>query len=281
MPSFFRTSTRLLILALGVSFAGRAQYTAVDTPTYQAFGDSIAFGLDPTKLPPYARLDLNNFKGYPVFVSESLKLKLANASRVAETTTSFLTGLESDRLFYPLWNPSYPNFVEYDPNQNSQAEYAVDALRRGHNKLVTLNIGGNDLGVLQLECAGDPLCITLGLPRTLLRVQRNLTTILKRIRIEAGYDGPLVVVTYYAFNYADPLQVGVFSALNGTIASVTALFRGRVADGFGAFLKASASYGGNACAAGLLVPLSDGTCDTHPSLHGQKVLAKTVLATLQ
>jgi hypothetical protein len=42
-------------------------------------------------------------------------------------------------------------------------------------------------------------------------------------------------------------------------------------------MVASAPFGGDSCAAGLLVKLPDGTCDTHPSLAGQELLASTVL----
>lgn len=280
MPDFFRSTNWLVTLALCVTWTAHAEPKAGPTSTYQAFGDSIAFGLDPTEVPPYARLNLHRFKGYPEFVAGSLDLKLANASRVAETTKSFLTGLESDRLPYPLWNPSYPNFVEYSPNQNSQADYALDALLTGQTKLVTLSIGANDLGVLFMGCGGVPECIIGGLPGTLGLVAQNLSAILERIRVDAGYTGPIVVVNYYAFNYDNPQEVLVFSALNNVIAEVTGLYQGKVADGFSAFQKASAREGGNACAARLLVPLGNGTCDTHPSIHGQKLLANAVLAAL-
>jgi hypothetical protein len=94
--------------------------------------------------------------------------------------------------------------------------------------------------------------------------------------VDARYKGPVILLTYYAFNYNDPLQVGAFSSLNGIASGIATAFGAKVADGFTAFQMASAPSGGDACAAGLLVRLPDGTCDTHPSLAGHKVLADAV-----
>lgn len=43
-----------------------------------------------------------------------------------------------------------------------------------------------------------------------------------------------------------------------------------------AFVAASAPYGGDNCAAGLLIQLTPTTCDLHPSAAGQTLLAQTV-----
>ena len=48
------------------------------------------------------------------------------------------------------------------------------------------------------------------------------------------------------------------------------------ADGFAAFQLASALYDGDPCKAGLLVRMSETTCDSHPSPAGRDLLAATV-----
>ena len=72
-----------------------------------------------------------------------------------------------------------------------------------------------------------------------------------------------------------------FVALNGVASGVASAFGAKIADGFGAFLVASLLNGGDACAAGLLVQLPDGTCDVHPSIAGQRVLADAVLTAIR
>jgi hypothetical protein len=104
-----------------------------------------------------------------------------------------------------------------------------------------------------------------------------MLAIFTNIRVQAKYQGPIVLLTYYAFNYSDPVQVGAFTALNGIASGIASGFGAKIADGFTAFLVATIPFGGDACAAGLLVKFADGTCDTHPSQAGQELLANTVL----
>jgi lysophospholipase L1-like esterase len=164
----------------------------------------------------------------------------------------------------------------------TQLDYAVSYLTKNRDtKLVTINIGGNDLGLLQLTCAGDLNCEVLGLPGVLAAYGMNLNRIFSHLRDEARYKGPIVLLTYYVSNYNDPAQVGAFSALNAIASSIATAFGAKIADGFTAFQAASAGKGGDACAAGLLATLPDGSCDTHPSIQGQRLLADTVMAILE
>jgi hypothetical protein len=71
--------------------------------------------------------------------------------------------------------------------------------------------------------------------------------------------------------------VGAFTQLNGIASGIASAFGSKIADGFGAFFAATLPFGGDSCAAGLLVKFPNGTCDTHPSLAGQELLADTVL----
>lgn len=79
-----------------------------------------------------------------------------------------------------------------------------------------------------------------------------------------------------SLDYADPAQVLGTLFLNSVLAGVAAQFGGVVADGFGAFQVASAGFGGDPCAAGLLIRLPDGTCNIHPSPEGHQLLADAI-----
>jgi hypothetical protein len=103
----------------------------------------------------------------------------------------------------------------------------------------------------------------------------NLTTIYSGLGT-AGFHGELMAVTYYSLNYADLVGTGVIAEINTTIEKITLNFGGRVADGFGEFQRAAAAFGGDSCAAGLLIHLTPTTCDVHPSPAGAALLADAV-----
>jgi hypothetical protein len=100
----------------------------------------------------------------------------------------------------------------------------------------------------------------------------NLATILAKLR--HAYNGTLVLVTYYA---PTPALIPVAQALNSVMVDVGSSFGAKIAKGFEAFQLVSALHGGDPCAAGLLIELSDGTCDVHPTLAGQGLLAAAVV----
>ena len=102
------------------------------------------------------------------------------------------------------------------------------------------------------------------MPGVLATYGQNLGATYARLRA-AGFTGKFVSLTLYATNYNDPLAVGAITALNQAMASVTTAAGGAVADGFGAFKTVAAKFDGDACAAGLLIKLPNGTCDIHPS----------------
>jgi lysophospholipase L1-like esterase len=239
---------------------------------YLALGDSIAFGYTPLAQNP---ADLRNYHGYPDFVSRGSNLQVANASCFGETTGHFLNLLAPD-TGCAAWRAVFPLFAEYS---GTQMDYALDYLEASKKvQLVTIDIGANDLGVLLGGCHGDPTCFGNGLPGVLAAYGANLGTIFGRIRFEAGYTGPIIAVTTYARDYTDAAEVGPIAALNGILATVANTFGVQVADAFTAFAAVSSQAGGSACAAGLLIPLSPGVCDIHPSAAGQALIAQTVLA---
>ena len=104
----------------------------------------------------------------------------------------------------------------------------------------------------------------------------NLGTIFHDLRVVAGYQGPIVALTYYSLSYSDPTQIAVAQFLNSAIAAVITPYGGIVANGFAAFEGPSLAFGGDPCAAGLLIKLPDGTCNIHPSPAGHKLLAAAI-----
>jgi lysophospholipase L1-like esterase len=247
--------------------------TAEDVPRntrYLALGDSIAFGYNPLVVP----VNLDKYVGYPEIVSDSIHRKVANASCFGESSGSFLV-LGAPDTGCAQWRASLPLYVSYS---GTQMQYALDYLQANLKKtdLITIDIGVNDLGVLLASCNFDLTCASSGLPGTLAAYAQNLTAIFGGIRA-TGYTGPIVAVTPYAVNYNDPVEVSGLIALDGVLAQVASAFDVQVADAFDAFLAADVPYAGDSCAAGLLIKLPNGTCDIHPSLAGQTLIAQTVV----
>jgi lysophospholipase L1-like esterase len=267
-----RIGPLLLVLASLGATSATAANSASASKIYLALGDSLAFGYNPT-----VAIDLANYHGYPEFVSDDANLQVTNASCVGESSASFLTSGAPDLGCQQWKQANLPMFVRYT---ETQMEYAIAFLRANPNvKLLTINIGGNDLGLLRQLCGSNLTCQLLGLPGVYAAYSRNLLSIFSRLRQEAGYRGSIVLLTYYAFDYsnlANP-ETAAFVGLNGVASGIATAFGAKVADGFHAFFEASIPFGGNPCAAGLLVPLPTGGCDVHPSVKGHKVLADAIM----
>jgi hypothetical protein len=108
-------------------------------------------------------------------------------------------------------------------------------------------------------------------------VYANLNTILSNLRA-TGFKGVLMVVNYYSLDYSDAAGTGFTLALNKTLAAAAAANGAVVADAFTAFQQVAALAGGKTCFVGLLNgnPANQLACDVHPSITGQRLLAKTV-----
>ena len=269
MKRSFCVFALILLVSASITLAQNPNNAVKDT-RYLALGDSIPFGYNPT-----VPVNLNNYHGYSEFVSDEIHRKVANASCFGETSGSFLSTTAPDFGCRQWKQAGNPLFVPYS---GTQMDYAVNYLANNPNpELVTINIGGNDLAVLQQNCNFDLTCELNGLPAVLGTYGQNMLTIFTNIRVQAGYQGPIVLLTYYAFNYTDPVLVPVFIELNGIASGIATSFGAKIADGFTAFMLAAAPFGGDSCAAGLLIKLPNGTCDTHPSRAGQELLANTIL----
>ncbi|HET6876988.1 MAG TPA: GDSL-type esterase/lipase family protein [Jatrophihabitans sp.] len=252
-------------------------------PRYLALGDSVPFGYRgkyAVVAPNYNKP--HSFVGYPEIVARDLGFRLINASCPGETTASMINktrksnGCTNVNGSGPGYRDAYPLKVKYS---DSQLRFALSFLRQHpKTKLVSLMIGAND-GFLCQEfhhgCQGSAQIALIK------RIQKNVTTIMDRIRNRAHYKGQVVIVNYYSLNYADANQNALVSILNQVVDNAAKPYHVQVADGFGALQKAAKIAGGNTCAAGLLWPTpADPTpnhpCDVHPSPAGQALLATAV-----
>jgi lysophospholipase L1-like esterase len=244
---------------------------ATEGHSYLALGDSVPFGFNPLLDPT----DASNFIGYPEIVAQRLDIKDVNATCPGEATGGFLSLTGTDNVCRP-YRAAFPLHVEY---QVSQMDYALRYLT-GHRdtRLVTLTLGANDLFRWQKDCAVGATVGTcpLGFFGVLGVMQANLHTIFAKIR-STGYSGLIVAVTYYALDYNSP---GVALALQAGMAAAGSSFGVHVASGFDAWAPVAATKGGDSCAAGLLIPLGDGTCDVHPTPKGRDLLASAVMTTI-
>jgi lysophospholipase L1-like esterase len=248
--------------------------------TYLALGDSVAFGYVPGAAVPAPKyLDAHSFVGYPEFLAQQLNERVSNASCPGETTASMLfAGAQSNGCENSLgssagYSTLYPLHVQY---QGTQMQYALQYLAtHKHTQLITIDIGANDAFLCQ-EMTSDQCVLPGEFFGVLNEIATNLGAIYHELRVDAGYTGTIVTLSYYPLNYADPGQVALAQFLNGALAGVTNAYGGIVADGFGAFAGPSAAFSGSPCAAGLLIRLPDGTCNIHPSAAGHRLLAAAI-----
>src|SRR6266568_3407072 len=288
------TRMRLLIAAVALLamlattlLAGPALHSALAASNrpqeYLALGNSVAFGF----IPLLDRSNANNFIGYPTPVAAALKETLTNASCSGETSSHFISLAGSDHGC-GAYRANFPLHVTDISATQTQLEYA-DGFLQSHPQtlVVSIDIGANDLFVLEEGCSFNVNCILAGLPGMLATLSANLNTIYGHIRNTDGYNHKLVALTYYSLNYSsDPTSTfGTFliSQVNQVVANRTLAWKGIVADGFGAFAAASKAFGGDTCAAGLRIPLptSPPSCDIHPSPAGRDLLAQAIVNALR
>ena len=248
--------------------------------TYLALGDSVAFGyVPPEAVPAPNYLVAQSFVGYPQYLAQQLRIRVSNASCPGETSASMLVagaqsnGCENSPGSPVGYSTLYPLHVQY---QGTQMEYALHYLAaHKHTRLITIDIGANDAFLCQ-ETTADHCTSPVELAGVASEIAGNLGTIFHDLRVVAGYQGPIVVLTYYSLSYSDPATIAGSEFLNSVLSGVTLASGGIVADGFGAFEGPSLAFGGDPCAAGLLIKLPDGTCNIHPSPAGHQLLAAAI-----
>lgn len=245
---------------------------------YVALGDSVTFGYQEPSVVPAPDYDAAaTFPGYPEQLQSTLHLKVANFACPGETSGSLINPSAPTFGCEGAYRTAYPLHVHYS---GSQLGAAVAYLKQHPGvRLVSLMIGANDL--FRCQAATSDGCAS-ELPAALAAVARNIRHILTAVRSQAHYRGQLVIVNYYALNYA-VASVSAFSrALNRTQDGAARPFRVRIADGYGRFAQAATRFGSNPCLAGLLTQTGPyGTCGVHPSDAGQALLAAAVTAAIR
>ena len=258
---------------------------------YLALGDSVPFGFNPVD----AQVDPQNiqaFVGYPELIALA-PIPTTNAACPGETSGSFLDVSFPDNGCHAWRAGGGAMHVQYASNAESQMQYAASFLSsHPTTATVSLMIGANDLFLVVQGClaAFNPqdanyaqevaACEAQQVPVQLAQTAQNIAAIAGAIRA-TGYRGQLVLVTYYASNYSNPNDPDLIGtvALDQVIVQVAQAFpklKLSIAKGFSSFGSIAAAFGGDACQAGLLFKLGDGTCDVHPSRFGQSVLAAAV-----
>jgi lysophospholipase L1-like esterase len=160
--------------------------------------------------------------------------------------------------------------VTYDAPDQSQLDFALRTVKDTDDiKLVTLMVGANDGFICQATTPDGCTTEIVGVATT---VQDNVTAILSHLR-DQGYDGQIVVVNYYALNYADANGTAAIQLLNAGISAAAKNSGATVASGFDAFQPTAQASGGDSIAAGLVLPN-----DVHPTAQGQQLLADAVVA---
>ena len=279
------TKCWLLTLAVAGCAAGSNAPTG---QTVLALGDSIAFGYNPAT----DKNDPSSFVSYGQLFAEASGRDIVNMACGGETSGSLISRTAPDNGCHD-WRSKHPLHFDYaaqrpqdDPTLVAQIEVATAWLRDDSHAppdVITLDIGGNDLLLFSKQCpAGDNACLQGKIPEligtVLPKAQQNVEAAFGLIR-SSGYTGKIVLVTTYALDYQDPIATFAIDDLNKILEQSAAGFDVTVADGYGAFKDAAG--GGSACAAGLLYPKADGTCDIHPSVpQGAQVLANAVAAAI-
>jgi lysophospholipase L1-like esterase len=266
----------IAVLALG---SASAKDPRGSSNPYLALGDSVAFGyIDQAGYEYYYP---TNFVGYADYTGLTLSLNPADAGCPGETTSSFISSTGPDNGCR-LYRTHFPLHVSYTSARTTQLAFATNFLQQhSDTQLVTINLGANDVFLLEEQCNDDPTCIENGLPQVLATAEANMATILAAVRA-TGYNGPLVVANYYSLDYSNQFETEVTMALNQAITAPAPAYGALVADVFSAFAAAASTAfaGGNTCAAGLLnasnPPTDPPSCDVHPTQSGHKLIAQVI-----
>ena len=192
---------------------------------YLALGDSLSVGVQPDA----ANVNHPTAFGYSDQLYQALKATTPNLElkklgcAITETTTDMLKGPSDCRSQYRL---------------RVQLADAVAFLltHRGSVKLVTIDIGANDLEICgNIETGIDPTCVQ----DAFSDVGANLPRILKALRLAAGPNVPIVGMNYYnpflAAWLAGATELSeqsnqLVAAFNGLLGSIYQVFHMPVAD---------------------------------------------------
>jgi len=272
-----------LTIALFAIGSASATEPAGSSNDYLALGDSVVFGyIDQAG---YEYFYPTNFVGYADWTSLTLSLNPVNAGCPGETTGSFLSHTAPDNGCR-AYRGAFPLHVVYPSLRSPQLTFATGYLHHHLPSLVTIQVGSNDLILLEEECNDDPTCIENGAPQVLATAAANMQAILAALRA-TGYSGTIAIVNYYSPDYSNQFVTTLIQALNQAISAPAPAYGAVVGDVFSAFQAASSNpfAQGRTCVAGLLNASNPATdppsCDVHPSQSGHKLIAQVIAGVAQ
>jgi lysophospholipase L1-like esterase len=200
---------------------------------YLSLGDSLSVGVQPTT----AGVDETTGAGYPnqlnaMLNSDGPAMRLVQLGCSGETTTTILDGgicgYSGDQLTSQTG----------DTGNQAAAALAFLAAHKGHVRLITLDIGANDLNpcIAKGTISGIEAC----LPGVLSTISENLTTLVGEIR-QAAPHVPIIGMNYYDPELAEWLtgstgqafatdSVELSGVFNSTLESVYKAYNVPVAD---------------------------------------------------
>ena len=255
--------TSLLVAAMAAATGCASAVPGESAPTYLALGDSVAFGFS-----PLVDLKTQRVSGYPELLAERHGLEVTNLSCPGEATGGFMSPTGRDNKCREN-RQAYPLHVDYE---GTQLQAAMEFLTANpQTQLVTIDIGANDVFLLDHMCGRDFNCIVANLVTTMDDYSKNLEFIFAQLR--KVYDGPLVALAIYNPYPADATAQYALERIDAMLADKIRARNGAFADGMTSF---AAAANGDPCAAGLLIEMPDGSCDVHPTAAGAEVLADTI-----
>jgi lysophospholipase L1-like esterase len=209
------------------------------TTYYLAMGDSLAQGAQPDdSYPPYYQPAGYVPQLYAALSADDPKLALDNISCGGESTVSMIYGSQLPTVATSCGSPAF--YRRWYPHKTQLAEAASFlAAHKGKVELVTLDIGGNDLGFCLFVSTDAASCLAAVYPT----VAANLDQILDELQA-AEPGAPIVGMTYYnpaacLYYFGDSATAAFVSTqvltLNAVLESVYAAHGVPVADVAGAF----------------------------------------------
>jgi len=165
-----------VIALVGGSMPGASGTQGAPAPYYLSLGDSLAQGVQPTAQGRSVETD----HGYSDDLYASYKhlvkgLRLEQLGCPGETTTSMIQG----------------GICPYATG--SQLTEAVDFVQTHRVRLITIDIGANNVDSCVVEGRADPSCVSAGMAAA----GTDLPTIVSELRTAAGPAVPIVAMNYY------------------------------------------------------------------------------------
>jgi hypothetical protein len=106
-----------------------------------------------------------------------------------------------------------------------------------------------------------------------------MTAILSRLR-GSGYSAQIIFVEYPSTNY-NSFTSQILAQLYQAILPVLQAYGVQKAPIYDVFRVAAMPFGGNSCAAGLLITTATGACNVHPTPAGHQLIASTLAGMVQ